>query len=113
MLQYIVKRLLIFIPTFFIISLLIFGLSKLAPGDPVLIVMGANDSNGVGQRADLVNSEKAYAAVAAQLGLDKPTFYALLTSAAYPKDLYKIKKNNHRETLSRLIDLYGLSLIHI
>ncbi len=107
MLQYIVKRILIFIPTFFVISLLIFGLSKLAPGDPVLIVMGANDSNGMGQRADLVNSEKAYASVAAQLGLDEPSFYFVLTSAAYPKDLYKITKNNHRETLSRLLDLYG------
>lgn len=109
MLQYIVKRILIFIPTFFVISLLIFGLSKLAPGDPVLIVMGANDSNGVGQRADLINSEKAYAETAAQLGLDKPSFYVLLTSAAYPKDLYKINKNNHRNTLSRLIDQYGNS----
>lgn len=109
MLQYIFKRILVFIPTFFIISLLIFGLSKLAPGDPVLIVMGGNDSNGMGQRADLVNSEKAYAAVAAQLGLDKPSFYFSLTSAAYPKDLYKISKNNHRETLSRLLDLYGNS----
>ncbi len=107
MFQYIVKRILVFIPTFFVISLLIFGLSKLAPGDPVLIVMGANDSNGMGQRADLVNSEKAYASVAAQLGLDKPAFYLLLTSAAYPKDLYKISKTNHRETLSRLLDLYG------
>lgn len=109
MLQYIVKRILIFIPTFFVISLLIFGLSKLAPGDPVLIVMGANDSNGVGQRADLINSEKAYAETAAQLGLDKPSFYVLLTSAAYPRDLYKINKNNHRETLSRLLDQYGNS----
>lgn len=109
MLQYILKRILIFIPTFFIVSLIIFGLSKLAPGDPVLIVMGANDSNGVGQRADLVNSEKAYAAIAAQLGLDKPAFYFLLTSAAYPQDLYKISKNNHRQTLSRLLDLYGNS----
>ncbi|MFK7798497.1 MAG: ABC transporter permease subunit [Aureispira sp.] len=109
MLQYIFKRILIFIPTFFVISLLIFGLSKLAPGDPVLILMGANDSNGVGQRADLVNGEKAYAAVATQLGLDKPSFYVLLTSAAYPKDLYQIKKSNHRETLSRLLDSYGNS----
>jgi ABC-type dipeptide/oligopeptide/nickel transport system permease component len=107
MFQYIIKRILIFIPTFFAISLLIFGLSKMAPGDPVLVVMGGNDSNGVGQRSDLVNGEKAYAQVAERLGLDKPSFYFLLTSAAYPTDLYKISKRNHRETISRLIDAYG------
>lgn len=107
MFQYIIKRILIFIPTFFVISLLIFGLSKMAPGDPVLVVMGGNDSNGVGQRSDLVNGEKAYAQVAARLGLDKPAFYFLFTSAAYPTDLYTINKRNHRETISRLIDTYG------
>lgn len=106
-LQYIVKRILIFIPTFFVISLLIFGLSKLAPGDPVLVVMGGSDSQTVGQRADLINSDQAYNTVAAQLGLDQPAFYFLLTSAAYPADLYKITKSHHRETLSRLIDAYG------
>lgn len=107
MFQYILKRILIFIPTFFVISLLIFGLSKMAPGDPVLVVMGGNDSNGVGQQSDLVNGEKAYAEVAASLGLDKPSFYFLFTSAAYPSDLYTINKRNHRETISRLIDAYG------
>jgi ABC-type dipeptide/oligopeptide/nickel transport system permease component len=107
MFQYIVKRILIFIPTFFVISLLIFGLSKMAPGDPVLVVMGGNDSDGVGQQSDLINGEKAYAEVAASLGLDKPAFYFLFTSAAYPSDLYTIGKRNHRETISRLIDTYG------
>lgn len=108
MFQYIIKRILIFIPTFFVISLLIFGLSKMAPGDPVLVVMGGDDK-GVGQRSDLINGEKAYAEVAAQLGLDKPSFYFLFTSAAYPADLYKINKRNHKEMISRLINQYGNS----
>jgi ABC-type dipeptide/oligopeptide/nickel transport system permease component len=108
MFQYIVKRILIFIPTFIIISLLIFGLSKLAPGDPVLVVMGG-DNQGEGQRQDLVNSEKAYAEISAQLGLDKPAFYFLFTSAAFPADLHKINKRHHREMISRLIDKYGNS----
>ncbi len=108
MFQYIVKRILIFIPTFIIISLLIFGLSKLAPGDPVLVVMGG-DNRGEGQRQDLVNSEKAYAEISAQLGLDKPAFYFLFTSAAFPADLHKINKRHHKEMISRLIDRYGNS----
>lgn len=108
-LQYILKRILIFIPTFFVISLLIFGLSKLTSGDPVLVVMGGGDSQMMGQRSDLVNSEQAYATVAKQLGLDKPAFYFLLTSAAYPADLHEVTKSHHRETISRLIDQFGNS----
>lgn len=108
MFSYILKRILIFIPTFFIISLMIFGLSKLAPGDPVeLLLKGGASAGNSGQRADLMSSERAYQEKARELGLDKPTFYFNITSAAYPKDLYAIKKQNHRETLSRLINQYG------
>jgi ABC-type dipeptide/oligopeptide/nickel transport system permease component len=108
MFQYIFKRILIFIPTFFVISLLIFGLSKMAPGDPVLVVMGGDDK-GMGQRSDLINGEQAYADVAARLGLDKPAFYFVFTSMAYPADLHKINKRNHRDMISRMIDEYGNS----
>ncbi len=108
MFQYIIKRILIFIPTFFIISLLIFGLSKLTSGDPVLVIIkGASQTGDTGQRADLAKGEQAYAEKAAELGLDKPAFYFALTSMAYPKDLYQIQKANHRQLISRLIDQYG------
>ncbi len=107
---YALKRFLVFIPTFFIISLMIFGLSKLAPGDPVeLLLKGGQGAGSAGIRADLVNSERAYQEKAQELGLDRPTFYFALTSAAYPKDLYLIKKQNHREIISRLIDQSGNS----
>jgi len=110
MFSYILKRILVFIPTFFIISLMIFGLSKLAPGDPVeLLLKGGASAGTSGQRADLMSSERAYQEKAKSLGLDRPTFYFNITSSAYPKDLYKIKKQNHRETISRLIDKYGNS----
>lgn len=89
---------------------MIFGLSKLAPGDPVeLLLKGGSNAGNTGQRADLVSSERAYQDKARELGLDRPTFYFSITSAAYPKDLYKIQKQNHRETISRLIDQYGNS----
>lgn len=110
MFRYILKRFLIFIPTFFVISLMIFGLSKLAPGDPVeLLLKGGGNAGNSGQRADLMASERAYQDKAHELGLDRPTFYFALSSAAYPKDLYQIKKQLHRATLSRLIDKYGNS----
>ena len=78
----------------------------MAPGDPVLVVMGGDDS-GNGQRADIINGEKAYESTARQLGLDKPSFYFLFTSSAYPDSLHKIKKRNHREMVTRLIDQNG------
>lgn len=108
MLKYVVKRILIFIPTFFIISLVIFGLSKMAPGDPVeLALKGGTQAGDAGLAANMIAAEKAYSEKAAELGLDKPTFYFLFTSAAYPDTLYKIKKSHHRELVSRLIDKHG------
>jgi len=110
MLKYVLKRFLIFIPTLFVISLLIFGLSKLAPGDPVeLLLKGGTNAGNTGQRADLESGEADYQRKAQQLGLDKPTFYFSLSSAAYPKDLYKISKQIHRDNISRLISIYGNS----
>lgn len=108
MFQYILKRILIFIPTFFVISLIIFGLSKMAPGDPVDVLLSGGAGNEA-QSSDLLAGEEAYAQKSQELGLDKPVFYFVLTSAAYPKDLYKIKKQHHRELVSRLISLYGNS----
>jgi ABC-type dipeptide/oligopeptide/nickel transport system permease component len=106
MFQYIIKRILIFIPTFFVISLIIFGLSKMAPGDPVDVLMVGNGGDG-GNLSDIMANEEAYAQKAKELGLDKPVFYFTLSSAAFPKDLYKIRKQHKRELVSRLINQYG------
>lgn len=40
MLQIIIKRLLVAIPTLFIVSMIIFGMQKLLPGDPALLLAG-------------------------------------------------------------------------
>jgi len=106
MFQYIVKRILIFIPTFFAISLIIFGLSKMAPGDPVDI-MSSDGPQGAAGGKSLLSVEESYLLRAQKLGLDKPAFYFAFTSAAYPKDLYKIVKAEHRNLVSRLISIYG------
>ena len=59
MFQYITKRILIFIPTFFIISLFIFGLSKMTQGDPVLILLkGGLQAATTGQKSDLMDNEE-------------------------------------------------------
>lgn len=103
MLRYLLKRLLFFIPTLFFVSLIAFGLSKVAPGDPVDIYSRSGNENG----RDLVNSERVYKQTATLLGLDKPVFYFSLSAAAYPDTLYRIVQKNQRETTRKLIAQYG------
>lgn len=103
MLRYLLKRLVFFVPTLFFVSLIAFGLSKVAPGDPVDIYSRSSSENS----RDIANSERVYKQTAVFLGLDKPPFYGSLSSAAYPDTLYRIVQKNHRETLRKLIAQYG------
>jgi peptide/nickel transport system permease protein len=105
MLKYIFKRILLFVPTLFIISLLTFFLSTNVPGDPVEQMLNSNSEMGSSAKAQA--AEKAYIAKRKQLGLDLPTFYFSISNQATPKDLYDIPKKFHRENLTKLIDKYG------
>ncbi len=106
MFSYIAKRLLYFIPTFFIISFVSFGLSKMAPGDPVRLALGSTDSSA-GQMTELMAGEQAYYEMAEKMGMNLPSFYFSFSSAAVPDTLYKVLKTAERENLARLIDQYG------
>lgn len=108
MFKYVLKRILYFIPTLAIIALVTFGLSKLAPGDPVKLALGNKDTGGeAGQTAEKMANEKAYNDMAEKMGLHLPTFYFDLTTVANPDTLYKYTKKPQRENLSRLIAKYG------
>jgi len=99
MLKYLFKRVLIFIPTLFAISLIAFWLSKMAPGDPT--------DEYLGEDTGLESTEKVREDIAKRFGLDKPVFYLSFTAAAYPDTLFKIKSRYKRETLEKLIAQYG------
>lgn len=107
MFEYIIKRILYFILTFFIISFFAFGLSKLAPGDPVKLALGKTDQGGAGQLQEKMAGDQAYRNKAEEMGMNLPVFYFSFNSAAVPDTLYRILKTDQRETLSRLIDQYG------
>jgi peptide/nickel transport system permease protein len=102
---YILKRILIFIPTLFIISLLTFILIAAAPGDPADTML--NRSSGEGQASDKLATEKSYVDLRHKLGLDLPIFYFAFTNQAASDTLVRIPTQNHRETLDRLIYDYG------
>ncbi|MCG3167835.1 MAG: hypothetical protein POELPBGB_03633 [Bacteroidia bacterium] len=106
MLQYLLKRLLIFIPTIIVISLLMFILSANAPGDPVELMLNKNSGND-GQSSQKLSTEKAYNELRHKLGFDLPLFYFSFSNSTSSDTLHKIPKKAHRENLERLASNYG------
>lgn len=97
MVAYLFKRLLLFVPTLVIISWVTFGLSQMAPGDPV---EGLCATEGVFQEGE-------YERCARQYGYDLPAFYFSLSPAAFPDTLYRIQPQYRRELLRKLIAHQG------
>jgi len=104
MFYYIIRRVLLFIPTLLIISLIAFGLSKMSPGDP--ISQWCEDKDKADLR-DALSKEKDCLQIAKSFKLDKPSFYFTITSAAYPDTLYKFYRQEKRITLRELCTQYG------
>ena len=105
MFKYLSKRILFFLPTIWIISLLTFSLSVNSPGDPVELML--NIAGESGQNADKQAQQFEYDKMREKLHLNLPVFYCTVSSLAEPDTLYKVKKKLHRENLSRLLDQYG------
>ena len=85
MFKYILTRILYFIPTLFIITLLTFLLSQAAPGDPVETrLQGGMQGAQGGGMSEKQAGEKAYIEMSKKLGLDLPAFYFSLNSQAEP-----------------------------
>lgn len=106
MLQYILKRVLIFIPTLIAITLLGFIISVNAPGNPEerMVTASQNDGSTGSQSLSQIVEKKRWRT---KLGLDLPVFYFSLTSWSRPDTLYKIDDRNEKEALDRLISIYG------
>ncbi|MBK6292177.1 MAG: ABC transporter permease [Ignavibacteria bacterium] len=77
--RYLVKRVLLFIPTLFIITVISFAVSRLAPGDPAAAKVGQGAEGGVSGRSTL--NEKTIELIRQQWHLDKPIWqqYAIWT----------------------------------
>lgn len=106
--RYLVKRLLLFIPTLIMVSLIAFGLSRLTPGDTVTAYLQNNPfERSMSKPSDLLNAERAYLQAAEALHEDKPAFYCSISSKAYPDTLYKVVIKDRRETLEKLIGQFG------
>ena len=99
MLEYILKRLLWFIPTLLLVTLLGFLLLVSAPGDPLDQLVPALSS----KNPEEYRAQRAY--WSKQLGLDLPVFYFSVKTWAEPDTLYKLqdpeKQKAYHEFLRR------------
>ena len=103
MLLFILRRMAFFLPTLLVISVIIFGLSKITSGDPVANkLQSSSESNNVSALSD-----DLYLQTALELGLDKPVFYFDITARAFPYDFYKIIRKDQNTALKSLIKQYG------
>lgn len=116
MARYLLRRILLFIPTLIVISLLAFIISVSAPGDPVERLMSAAESGeALNVPSRVVKEQKIY--WTHRLGLDLPVFYLSLSPLSYPDTLYKITDKEERHALKELLIKYGnwkeISQFHI
>ena len=62
---YILRRLLLFVPTIFGVTLVVFIILRIVPGDPALVMLGGFEGEGTFTQQDIDNLRR-------NLGLDKP-----------------------------------------
>ncbi len=103
MVKYVLYRILLFIPTLLIISLVVFYVGTLAPGSPINKYCDSEEINFENE----IERSKACQSAAYKLGLDLPRFYFSLTQRAFPDDFYKILQKTHQNNLESLILQYG------
>jgi len=106
MLNYLLRRILLFIPTIIIISLLAFIISVNAPGDPVARMMATAES---GENSGGINTVREQQQVfwRHRLGLDLPLFYFSITPSSFPDTLYKIYDDDECDAVKFLLYQFG------
>ena len=99
MLSFILRRLLIAVPTWFVISVIVFALSRCTSGDAVVErLQNSSDSNSSNRLPDDIYREKAH-----ELHLDLPVFYFTIQPAAFPDTFHKIVRRDERDALEGLL----------
>ncbi len=104
MLAFVLKRGIWFLPTLFIITIVAFGLSKMAPGDPVYLYMEGSSGNLPDNRKV---RERMYVETKKKLELDYPAFYFSFQPKAYPDTLYRLLTKDERTTARMLVAQFG------
>ena len=103
MTQYILKRVLILIPTLIFVSIATFILIRVSPGDPV--ETSFSDESG----RTVINAipQSTYIKKRRELGLDLPYFYFSMGNSAVADTLQKVAYPHHRNFLKKTATYYG------
>lgn len=101
MTRYIVRRVLFFIPTLFIITLLAFIINVNAPGDPVSRMSGAfSQDREAGYGTNFISSETYWNK---KLGLNLPLFYFSITPLSVHEDIHTIVLPDEQNSLRSMM----------
>ena len=101
--MYFLKRLLFILPTWLVISAVVFGLSRCVSSDLVAEKLRNSSETTTSNRI----ADELYAETAHQMGLDRPVFYVTVQPLAFPDTLHKIVHRDEREALEKLTWQYG------
>ena len=98
MFLYVLKRIFLMVPTFLAVSLILFVLLNLAPGDPAAQALASGDANS-GQSTQLSGQKReSYRLFKEQFNLDKPVLF---------NTRYALKTSDIRATLADILQLEG------
>ncbi|MCS6966282.1 MAG: ABC transporter permease [Candidatus Kapabacteria bacterium] len=107
--KYVLQRTLLFIPTLFFITLLSFGISRLAPGDPAALKVGVTAEGGIAGRTGL--NERTLELLRKQWHLDKPIWQQYLL---WLRDLIRLdfgrSFQDNRPVLEKVVERLPITL---
>lgn len=95
--RYATIKLLLIIPSLLLLSIIVFFLSKLAPGDPVASMIELRGQ--VGQEFNSGESSPEYLQIARELEIDLPLFYFSIHPSYYPDTLHKVLHPQEKKRL--------------
>lgn len=109
MIEYIIKRILLFIPTMIAITVIAFGISRLAPGDPAAIKAGVANEGSQSQRS--VINAKSIDEWRKQMHLDQPILkqYGLWLWDIVNLDFGKSFKDS-RSVLEKIMERFPVTI---
>ncbi len=103
MLRFILNRLLLFIPTLLLVSVIAFVLSLSTPGDPVdRLLQSAEKGEAGGGNITRMNRDLEAKKLREKLGLNLPVFYLSIQTQADIDTLHKLSSTLHRPALKRM-----------
>ncbi len=85
--KFILRRICILVPTIFVVLSILFALSRLTPGDPVLYALQASGN----QTFETAIDASSYNQASKNLGLDMPLFYFSVIPANVPREIYALE----------------------